>query len=269
MEDPMHTWTIAHATDLKPEGGIAFEHSVAIAERSRSRLVSLQAVGSNAEARPMPDANELLSVWRGQGFVPLQHDKVEHSCCEDPVDTLLDAMRNLEAHFLVVGTSQPQGIRRMLSGSVAESLALNTHLPTLFLPIGGTGFVNSTTGQIELKRVLVPAGDEVSAHRAAAVVTDLAERLDLQLEVYLVHVGSGGVPQGVLPESSRIRWIVEERPGKNVEAVINSCVEEHAIDLVAMATHGQDSILDILRGSQTQRVLRTVHVPMLWDPLDE
>lgn len=41
---------------------------------------------------------------------------------------------------------------------------------------------------------------------------------------------------------------------------------EFDVDLIVMATKGQDSVLDLLRGSTTERVLRGARCPVLAIP---
>ncbi|MGM0559347.1 MAG: universal stress protein, partial [Myxococcota bacterium] len=132
---------IVHATDLHPDGGIAFAHSVALASRGDGSLFSLHANPADQEAvRRMPEASELIEEWKSKGgkneLAPAEFHKVSHSCCDDPVDTLLDAMNDILPNLLIVGKHPVEGMFKFLHTSVSESLALNAHIPALFLPIG-------------------------------------------------------------------------------------------------------------------------------------
>lgn len=267
--------TIAHATDLDPEGGIAFRHSVALARDTGAALYSMHANPvSDEDGRKIPDANELIRKWHwkaGDGIDAPSIDfyKMLHSCCEDPVDTLLDAMREVEPDLLVVGKHRSDGVFQLLRDSVAEALALNTNIPTLFLPIGGTGFVDEQTGRVGLGRVLVPVQDEATLLQALDCMHELFGRLETPpAEIVLLHVGDDDTLDSlVVPESDDAtawRWI--QRDGDLAEAIVD-CVSDCTVDLIVMGTRGHDSIGDVFRGSRTERVIRRAPCPVLSVPL--
>ncbi len=261
---------IVHATDLHPDGGIAFEHGVALARDTHSKLYSLYACQPGEEQRRMPDAGELLTAWgRGEAADAVGHEKVAHTCCEDPVDTMLDFIQQVEPDLLVVGTRRTKGLRRFFQNSVSESLARNAKMPTLFVPIGEDGFIDHGDGEVRLKTVLAPISDADVAKRTAAVINDLVEDSALEgVEVYFMHVGKTPLDKAqlTLPESDRIHWQVEERAGGFLDEVVG-CVREHGADLVVMPTRGHDSVGDVLRGSHTEKVVRSAPCPVLSIPL--
>lgn len=261
---------IVHATDLRPEGGAAFTHAVALARDLGGTLHSLHACGPGQKTRPMPVASELLARWSGGAEPPVvEHRAVTHTCCEDPVDTMLDYLRDHRPDLLVVGTQRATGLTRVMHGSVAESLARNVDVPTLFVPIGFDGFVATESGAIELGCVLIPAADAALARRGAEVLDGLFERAENlgEVDVVFLHVG-GGPPLSVdgLPERPGVSWRVVEREGALVDAVVG-CIAEHRVGLVVMPTRGHDSVRDVVLGSHTERVMHAAPCPLLSVPV--
>jgi nucleotide-binding universal stress UspA family protein len=63
------------------------------------------------------------------------------------------------------------------------------------------------------------------------------------------------------PEAPACSFREEQRSGDVVEAILDA-VDEHAVDLIAMATSG-GSILDALGGTVTEQVLRRSPCPLL------
>ncbi len=265
---PEHDYLIAHATDLDPDGGVAFAHGVALAERMSAPLYTFFAASSRAEARrPMPEARELLARWRSSA--ELEHHRVAHTCCEDPVDTLLDAMRSITPDLMVVGTHQLGGLRRLVQQSVAEGLARNIDAPTLFLPIGQPGFVDAATGALELDTILVPTEDPTTLGPALAALGGMLRRLELGAgQVLVLHVGAERpLRQLELPElMPGWRYTTLEREG-NIEQRIQDVALERDVDLVVMATRGHDSLLDLLGGTHTEHIVRRVGCPVLSVPV--
>ncbi len=268
-------FVIAHATDLHPAGGAAFRHSVALARDAHATLYSMHANPVSPEdGRRIPDANEVIRKWQwaaGNGIdAPrIEFHKLLHTCCEDPVDTLLDAMGRIQPDLLVVGKHPGRGGVELFRDSVAEALALNANIPTLFMPLDGRGFVDEQTGAVDLGRILLPAQDEATLVQAFEALRDLLERVGQQeAEVVVLHVGQDRVIEElVVPEAEhlpRLRW--EQRDGNLAEQVLH-CIEEHNVNLLVMGTHGHDSLGDVFRGSRTQRIVRRSPCPVLSVPL--
>lgn len=264
MTEKTQERVFAHLTDLHPDGGVAFAHSVALAERAGAHLVSLYA-SDTPNARAMPNAAALLKRWEREPAA-VRHTAMTHSCCDDPVDTLLDGLRPLNADLIVLGTHQWKGFGRLVKSSVSESIATQGLAPTLVLPIGEEGFVTEETGGLTLKRVLIPVGDRQEAEVAVqGAMRFLQQARAEDVEITLLRMGDGDFPLDVLrPEG--VQWNEVRRPGGLVEGILAEC-EEKNCDLVVMASRGQDGILDVFRGTQTQQVMRKLKKALLVLPV--
>lgn len=250
--------TIAHAAALTEEDALPFAHSVALARSSGAELVAVHASNDPSAESRMLDAKAVLEGW-GENADAVPYRKLVHSCCDDPVDTTLDALRGLTPDLVVAGTHQREGIVRLVLDSRAEAIAQNVAAPTLIVPIGARGFVAG--GQLRLRRILVPAGDAAAAEagcEAARWMIDLSKAP--VGELILMHVGEGEVPGGDpnLPEG----WSCnrESADGK-LEEILGEASKE--VDLIVMATRGRDSVHDAIVGSHTERVFHRADCPVL------
>jgi len=256
--------TIAHASAATAEDRAPFEHGLALAARAGAKLLSVHAGDDPSVEAQMPRAAEVLRRW-GRDEASVEHEAIVHRCCDDPVDTLLDALRRAEPDLVVAATHQRQGVLRVLFESRAEAIAENVKVPTLLVPLGGRGFV-SARGEPDLGRLLIPAGDSVAAMVAmerAGWLVDLARANDV--EATLLYVGEpGDGPEPSLPDHPRIRWTRRTRRGEIEEAIAEAAEDARA---VVMATRGHDSLGDVVRGSHTERVLRAVRCPLLSVPI--
>jgi nucleotide-binding universal stress UspA family protein len=255
--------TIAHAAAAhRDEDRLPFEHALALALATGARLVSVHASSEPDAEDRMIGADEVLRAWKSDGR--LTHDKIVHSCCDDPVDTTLDALRRLQPDLVVVGTHARSGIARWMMASRAEALAENLPSPTLVVPIGSRAFVDD--GVLRLRRVLVPAGDTASAKASCEALGRLLGHVGMPAgEVILLRVGrtgEGDLPALPLPEG----WVcrVERAEGSVPEAIAEAAVD---VDLIVMATHGQDSLFDAFVGTNTERVFHAAPCPVLAVPL--
>jgi nucleotide-binding universal stress UspA family protein len=257
--------TIVHATDLKPGGGVAFAHALALARDARARLVTVNASNDGQPERPMPEAATVLAQWGSDVLV--EHSAIRHTCCDDPVDTLLDFLRRQTVDLLVLATHQVGGVRRLLHDSVSESVARNANLPTLFVPFSGRGFTDAATGAITLKTVIVPTKAAADAWPALTMLGRLADAAGwASVEVVVLYVGTEAPTDlSTLPGHPRLHLRAERRSGSLIPALVSAC-DEYGAHLVAMSTRGHDGVLDVLLGSNTERALHAVPCPLLAIP---
>jgi nucleotide-binding universal stress UspA family protein len=137
---------------------------------------------------------------------------------------------------------------------------------TLFVPEGARGFVSLTNGKISLRNILVPVDHAPRADDAVEIATRAASALgDPPVEITLLHVGDGVRPTVSLPTGEG--WTLREttRRGSVVDEILAEASERQA-DLLVMATEGHKGVLDALRGSVTERVLRRAPCPLFAVP---
>jgi nucleotide-binding universal stress UspA family protein len=185
-----------------------------------------------------------------------------------PVVKILHHLDRRPADLIVLATHQRSGRARWMYEAVAEPVARASHAMTLFVPPATSGFVGYENGQISLQRILIPV-DRVpapaSALRAAAA---LCECLGLAHVAFTVlHVGSRkSVPKVDPPVREGARWRLLAREGDVVEEILRA-VEENGVELVIMATQGHKGFIDALRGSTTERIVRSATCPVLAVPV--
>ncbi len=261
----MSAMTIAHATALQPEDDAVFQHALALACAAGARLFSVNAHDGSDDGKTTPDAARVLSGW-GCAADQVQHEAMIHTCCEDPVDTLLDALRRVAPDLIVAGTHQRGTAERVFAGSQCEALLRNVTQPTLVFPIGASSLVTSS-GRLHLTRMVIPIGDEVTARAAVARAVWLAEVTQTELlDIHLIFVGDeADAPDVAIPVHAG--WSVHRttsESGAIVDAVLAAAWEQ---SVVVMATRGTDSLRDTLFGTNTEQVLRRVRGPVFITPV--
>ncbi|TVQ88760.1 MAG: universal stress protein [Deltaproteobacteria bacterium] len=259
---------IVHATDLRPGGGSAFEHALAIARDTGAVLSTFHASVDGQATRPMPQAATTLERWGDESTV--EHRAIRHTCCDDPVDTTLDFLRGAQVDLLVISTRQIGGIRRLLHDSVSEAVARNIDTPTLFIPFQGGRFVDEERGAVALGSVVIPASNAAEAHAALHVLGGLARRAGWSgLDFVLLTVGETLPDElNLLPAASETPVRILHRQGPLVE-VIAKVTRDLNAKLVAMPTRGHDSVWDMLAGSRTEQTLHTIPCPLLSIPVHD
>ncbi|HXV80430.1 MAG TPA: universal stress protein, partial [Candidatus Binatia bacterium] len=101
-------------------------------------------------------------------------------------------------------------------------------------------------------------------HEALARATRAAEALgDDCVEIALLHVNGTEFPRFHRPEGKAWVWKELRREGDVVKGILDAAEEA---DLIVMTTEGRQGIIDAMRGSVTERVVRYAPCPVLAVP---
>lgn len=269
------------ATDLMDQAPELFAQAVGVALQLHAELYVVHVTDAehpDASWRNLPTVRELLERWGrlhkdapyeeferlGIKVHPIQRRPTEG----DVTSAVIRRIHELEPDLLLLGTHQRVGVGRVLRGSVAETVSRASLRNTLFLPTPVRPLVLPETGAVSLKRVLVPIAQDFAAPQLITELDRLASRLTAgHVQFVLLHVGTfASLPELSLPERTRWSWKTDVRTGRPVDQILEAEVA-HEADLVAMATHGHDSLLDDLVGSTTEQVVRRTRCPVLAVPV--
>jgi len=271
--------SILNATDFTAASDSAFGHALALALVGRSRLTIMHVGDDDREQwQDFPQVRETLSRW---GLLSPDSEAADvaeklgirvrkvNATVSSPTAAMLDYLADHEVDLLVLATAGRSGLPRWLKPSVAQSVARKSRIATLFLPQGTDGFVPLDDANIKLQRILVPIDDEPNASRAIEVATRWSEILSDDAAISLLHVGPA-------QNGQRIAERYSQRITLNSDAIINAdgdvvtAIVETArrtqTDLIVMPTAGHHGVLDMLRGSTSEQVLRQAPCAVLAVP---
>ena len=207
-----------------------------------------------------------------------------------PVAELENRARDGDADFVVMSTHGRGPVSRIWLGSVANELVRHAPVPMVMVRPEEKKDVD-LTHRPDFSHVLVPLDGSEHAEGilapAAAFGRDFDARYTLLRVVrYPDELVSAYVPgtiqmsQQVVDEGVRdatayldrvvarlrtegldveARVVVDSRPA----SAILCYAEDHAVDLIAMATHGRTGVQRAVMGSVTDKVVRGAHTPVL------
>lgn len=259
--------TILHPTDFSPESELAFAHALAICLFRKAEITLLHAGDRYMEGddwQKFPAVRDTLVRWNllergGPDSVVFQDlgirvNKV--SAVGDPLEASIEYLVDNPTDLLVISTEGREGLPRWVHQSTAEDLSRASGIVTLFVPHGARGFV-SQDGDLTLRRILVPVASQPDP-RAALVYAGRATILSggEPVEITVLHVGDE-LPDFELPEAEApgSTWRVERRDGDPEDEIVRLAAESES-DVIFMATAGPNGLVEALRGSTTERVLR-------------
>ncbi|BCA56271.1 putative Universal stress protein [Nitrospira sp. KM1] len=265
---------IFHPTDCSPSDLPAFAHALKLTCLAKAELTMMHVdptVGRE-DFEDFPRVRPLLVKWgllaegsakQDVSKLGIQISKVR-AVAGDTSAAMLNHLSLHPADLLVVSTHQREGLSRLTHQAVAEPIARGAHANTLFVPTGVEGFVSFEHGTASLRRVLIPVSLQPDPQRAIDAATDLAEMVgssDVLFE--LVHIGSDeDFPKLNKPERHGWKWERLIATGDPADWIL-AAGNDFDVDLIVMMTEGHNSVLDMLRGSTMERVVRGARSPLL------
>lgn len=271
--------SVLHPTDFSPASNRAFAHALVIALIRQTELTILHVgpeKGANVKWSEYPPVRKTMEKW---GLLEpgsprsavldefnLRVKKVAVPS-RRPVFATTNFADSHRPELLVLATEGREGLSRLFKRSDAEAMARWSRTMTLFVPADAKrSLVSLENGDLTLKNILVPVDDEPNCAAAVKFARRTAEALgDDNVNITLFHVGDHPAPTPALVEGTGWTWQKEVVRGEPVAEIL-SAVERHATDLIVMPTAGHDGVLDALRGSTTEQVLRRAPCPLLAVP---
>lgn len=265
-------YVIAHPTDFSPASEGAFAHALklALAMRAELRILHVHRPGRTGGGRD-PGVRQTLARWgliapdapreavdRDLGVLVYKDDIRDH----DPSSGVQHFLERNSADLLVLGSHGREGIDRVMHGSVSEKIAALADAPVLVVPADSDGFVDAATGALTLDRILVPVAIDPDPAPALGLLAPVIAGLGLAADrLDLVHVGPNPpeVKFGIRREALQVRSV----EGSVVDAIVDA---SDGARLIVMPTKKRDSLLDALRGTNTERVMRQALCPVLAIP---
>jgi nucleotide-binding universal stress UspA family protein len=264
-------------TDFSIDSHTALIHALklAIATKADLSMMHIDPEIARKDFEDFPRVSPILERWKVLPPNSTEEDvsrsglsiQKVRAAAKNPTEALLHYLAGHPADLLVMATHQYDGLERWQHQTVAEPVARDSHTPTLFVPTHVEGFVSAETGATKLRRVLIPVSEKTNPQTAVDITAQLALALACErLTGILIHVGSGDMLRSLdYPTRTGLVWRTMICHG-NIVDVILGMGADFDVDLIVMTTAGHDSLLDVMRGSTAERVLRGARCPLLAIP---
>jgi nucleotide-binding universal stress UspA family protein len=264
--------SIFHPSDFSKASELAFAHALAVALVRKTKLVIMHAGrGFLDDWAQFPAVRKTLENWkvlapgspRSAVSEKLSVRVAKVSARGDPVRASIAQIEKQKPDLVVLATRGRHGLPLWLKPSIAQAIARRTDAMTLFVPRGCRGVV-SADGVIRLRRILLPIDHQPDAEEAVIRAARAAEAFgDGAVEILLLHVNGGSIPQLYRLESRAYVWKELRREGDVVKTILDAA---QGVDLIVMATEGRQGFVDAIRGSVTEQVVRGAPCPVLAVP---
>lgn len=268
--------SVLHPTDLTAASVPAFEHALAVALLRQTSFTLLH-VGRLGPDETFPSVREVLERWhllapgadRSAVYDELKVRIKKKVVPGRPLRAILKHAEDESIDLVVLATGGAAGPAGWLKSSVAEPMAHRAATSTLFVPAEGRGIVDSRSGGLTARHILVPVAESPHAGNAITMAARTAIAAHVShgdvVRLHLLHVGDHP-PTFDLPEHEGIRWDSALRSGSVADEILGAA-EELPADLVVMASDGRNGVLDALRGSHSEQVVHRAPCPLLVVPV--
>lgn len=270
--------TILHPSDLSAASDAAFEHARALCESLDASLVLYHAVEvprseygrwirghedevwATVEEAARRELRRRASATRQHTSVIVQREVSAPSLLVG--EALRHTIERVRPDIVVMGTHARTTMDHLL-GSVTEEIARHAPCPVLCVRGGGDSAAS------HYRRILVATDFSTVSERVFPIAAELAGKLGLH--VTAIHVARGTDDN----ERLRARVLGQLGPafqGRAVDVAIEAgspwrrivdVAKSTRADIIAMATRGDDSVVDAILGSNTERVMRYAACPVL------
>ena len=268
--------SIVHPTDFSDLSGLALAHALRIALAAKSKLHLVHIVQHDAGgALAFPHVRRLLVQWglSEEDDPPwvvstnlgLEVDNISLKW-QDPARGIVGFLRKHSSDLVVLATHGRDGVEHWLKGSVSAAVFRRSAIPTLFIAKGARGFVSQVSGNIRIRRVLIPVDFSPPPSQAVETIQRFGRLLTgSNIFVHLLHVGSSAPPLHAASSNVSPLPSVILRSGNVVKSIVDAAIE-FDVDFIGMPTAGHHGVLDAMRGSTTERVIRHAPCPVLAVP---
>ena len=253
------------------------------------------APGIPTEAVEQARAAALERLHRLAGDIAALGVRTEATVLDGEVATsLAEHFRTTGVDLIVMTTHDRGRLEHLLMGSVAEAVTRKAHIPVLVVR-PSTGPASFEPPVIEHMLIPLDGSDfaEAILPHASTLARLMRTRITLLavlqpiLAIATAALDAGpdpvtplpGVPNGVAhgevraPELERAAAILRSSTSVPVETAVLSdgrparaivgYADRHAVDLIAMTTHGRGALKRLVAGSVSEEVVRTSRLPML------
>jgi nucleotide-binding universal stress UspA family protein len=282
-------------TDLSTESDEALRYAVALARAYNAKLLLLHCAQIKSAKAPIENRHLSVDIACAfeQALIPhlglaqlcdLKWEALAIENVRDVGETITH-QATTQCADLIVMRSRRRPHAAMLLGSTAQKVSRSAPCPVLVTHPNEVEWVAFSTGEIDLRRVLIAHDFSSDSELALKYGCSLAQ--EYQAEVHLLHVlDSAGHQEPELAWSAAstgsanafvanqlLRAIPMEtflwcnvvrsvRSGKVHEGVL-AYAKEQEVDLICMGASGSDWKLSKLFGSNVDRVLRQSPCPVL------
>ncbi|MDX2032091.1 MAG: universal stress protein [Blastocatellia bacterium] len=272
-------------TDFSPESDRALRYAIAMAKTYGSTLLAAYCPPS------FPDTQErerihghfeaTLRAHTGIGKHAIKNREL--LIREGDPDDEIPQLASEQRVDLIVMNSRRRPKTAALLGSTAEAVCRTAPCPVMVIHPNEREFVGATTGEIDLKRILVAHDFSNDSELAVRYAASLAQ--ENQAEMHMLHViphltavaMSAAAPlieeefqrasrllQQAIPTETHLWCEVKHavRQGQPYREILNYA-DEQEIDLICLGVHGAGFAMRALFGSNADRVLRQAPCPVL------
>jgi nucleotide-binding universal stress UspA family protein len=281
---PLEIKRILVPTDLSPQAIVSLQYARSFAERFSSTLTLLNV---DPITFPLAEAGTDIQIYvatRPDHLAVLQEEVRAYADCAlqgfpytiatvigDPAPAIIREEEEVAADLVIMATHGLRGWRRLILGSVTESVIRRGNCPVLSVNRNESRLRTSDP----IRKILCPINFSDVARASLEYASQLAAAFDCELDI--IHVVEEGASALLTTTNENIRgWIdpaIQNRctfrqivlRGGAAERVLD-CAEDLGADLIVIGAQHKRFRDETIIGTTTERLVRFARVPVLTVP---
>jgi nucleotide-binding universal stress UspA family protein len=248
------------ATDGSESSRSAVEEAIQLAKACSSKLIAMTTVLTNIENampwvidRAEKEMQEKLESIRGMASEQGIDCETYVYRGEDPYMDIVNAAAMEHVDMIVMGTRRRTGIKKLIMGSVTGNVIGYAPCKVLVVPPGA---------KTDYRSILIATDGSIHSAAAASEAAAIAKRYGSSLVIVSVAPSAAEVPfagENVkqvmeLAEKEGLKKEGMALPGKPHEVILEIAKQKH-VGLIVIGSHGKTSLMSLLMGSVTERVI--------------
>ncbi|MGD0827717.1 MAG: universal stress protein [Desulfobaccales bacterium] len=248
------------ATDGSESSRSAVEEAIQLAKACSSKLIAMTTVLTNIEnavpwviERAEKEMQEKLESIRRMASEQGIDCKTSLYQGEDPYMDIVNAAVMEHVDMIVMGTHGRRGIKKLIMGSITGNVIGHAPCKVLVVPPGA---------KTDYRSILIATGGSIHSAAAASEAAAIAKRYGSLLVIVSVAPSAAEVPLAeenvkqvmALAEKEGLKKEGMALPGKPHEVILEIANQKH-VGLIVVGSHGKTSLMSLLMGSVTERVI--------------
>lgn len=234
--------------------------------------------GQDPKAQGQRILDEIADLTAGSELVVDTHLVEGH-----PHEAITEYATEIGSDLIVMGRHGRSGVRERFLGTVTDRVLRHTSVPVLTVP----GEDIESTADNTYENILITTDGSENAEQAAPYGEDIAHQFEATLHLLNVvdvqaeagAFSAGGVGEDFINQLEtegqeaidRLVQHIDDAESTVQESIVRGTADEaiadytteNGIDMIVMASEGESNLASQSLGSVTDRVLRTVDVPVL------
>jgi nucleotide-binding universal stress UspA family protein len=261
-------------TDFSANADKAVNFAVQIAKRTGAEIAVIHAYENGGNIGKPKEAAEKLELIKNSIAETERVNIITRLYTNSPVDSIINAVADVHADFIVMGTLGSSGIKEMIYGSRTGAVIGKSPVPVLAVPLLSEWdtpkkillAINQFSAEHKEIDTVFSLASLFNASVQVAVFTDIADDF---VEDYDEHEVKVATLRNQLKEKyPAIEIHAVHLSGRHFRESLQHWIDDNKINILVMLTHKRKFLESVFNSSMTKKMSYHSNIPLLAIPVE-